>query len=277
MHITPSTPAARLASIVTVVLAFATAAACGGGTPSKPTPTVQGITIASSSDLIFIGASETFTATASLSTGGTQPVTGGTWGSDAPGVATVDATGKVTGTGSGMATIFVDYQGQRGTKAIRGLPNYQGTWSGSYAITGCAQTGDFARANFCSNFGVNRVLPTNFTLTQDRDRVQGRFFLGTLGGDGSGPVQSNGQLLFAGAIQDPAATIETSWTLASATPGRITGSLNFIWRAPSLSGDTRVSADIRDLNRTSTLTLRDSQSLQPLGTIDALLRAIAGR
>jgi hypothetical protein len=238
---------------------------------------VQGITVTSSSDLIFIGASDTFTATASLSTGGSQPVTSGAWGSDTPGVATVDATGKVTGVGSGMATIFVDYQGRRGTKLIRGLPNFQGAWSGSYAVTACTQNGDFARINFCSNFSVNRVLPTNLNLTQDRDRVQGRFFLGTLGGDGSGPVQGNGQLLLTGAIQDPAATLETTWSLVSPTAGRITGSLSFIWRTSGLSGDMRVSADIRDLNRTSSLAFQSVAQWSPGGAIDALLRGIGTR
>jgi hypothetical protein len=256
-------------------------AACGGssgGGNTAPTPTVQGITVSSSSDLIFIGASETFTATASMSNGGSQPISSGaSWGSDATGVATADSSGKVTGVGSGMATIFVDYQGRRGTKLIRGLPNYQGAWSGSYAITNCSQTGDFSRINFCSSFGVNRVLPTNLTLTQDRDRVQGRFFLGTLGGDATGPVQGNGQLLLTGAVQDPAATIETSWSVTSLTSGRINGSLSFIWRSPGLTGDARVNADIRDLNRTSGITRSIAGSLPSGHTVTDLLSALAAR
>jgi hypothetical protein len=266
----------NLPSIV-VSLFLLSACGGGGGTPSAPTPTVQGVTVTSSSDLLFIGASESFSASASLSTGGTQPITNGSWGSDTPGVATVDSSGRVTGVGSGQATIFVDYQGRRGTKLIRGLPNYQGAWSGSYAVTGCTQTGDFARINFCSNFGVNRVLPTNLNLTQDRDRVQGRIFLGSLGGDATGPVQGNGQLLLSGAIQDPATTIETSWNLASTTAGRITGTLSFLWRGTGLTGDVRVNADIRDLNRTSGLasTLRGPSATG--GSLDSLLRALTTR
>src|SRR5262245_28768234 len=129
----------RPTTILLVTFGTFISAACGGdgGTPAAPTPMVQSVTVASSSDLIFIGASETFTATAAMSSGGTQSVTGGTWGTDSPSVASVDSTGRVTGVGSGMATIFVDFQGRRGTKLIRGLPNYQGAWSGSYAITGC--------------------------------------------------------------------------------------------------------------------------------------------
>ena len=250
----------------------------GGSSPNAPT-TPQSVTVNSSSDLLFLGASETFTATASMPNGGSQSVTTGQWGSDAPSIASVEATsGRVSGVGSGMATIFVDYQGRRGTKLIRVLPNYQGTWSGSYFVRTCSHAGDFARFNFCSNFPENRVLPTNMNLTQDRDRVQGRFFLGTLGGDGSGPVQGNGELRLSGAVQDPAATIEVSWTLNSTGAGRITGSLSFLWRATGLSGDMRVSAEVRDLNRTSSIVSSAApRSLTGAGTLADLLRALEAR
>lgn len=251
----------------------------GGSTPAAPSPTVQSITVSSSSDLLSIGASETFTATASMSNGGSQTISGGSWGTDALFAATVEAaTGRVTGVGSGMATVFVDYQGRRGTKLIRVLPNYQGTWSGSYAIRTCSHTGDFARINFCGNFPENRVFPTNLNVTQDRDRVQGRFFLGSLGGDATGPVQADGRLLLAGAIQEPTSTIETSWTLQSTTAGRITGSFSFLWRGTGLSGDMRVTADIRDLNRTSSLVAPSSPRRSGAGAaLTDLLRALEGQ
>ena len=266
---------------ITLCVCLAVVGACGGeggGTPNAPTMP-QSVTVNSSSDLLFIGASETFTATASMSNGGSQAVTAGQWGSDAQSVASVEAaTGRVTGVGSGMATIFVDYQGRRGTKLIRVLPNYQGTWSGSYFIRTCSHSGDFARFNFCSNFPENRVFPTNMNLTQDRDRVQGRFFLGSLGGDGNGPVQGSGELRLVGAVQDPAATIEVSWTLNSPVAGRMTGSLSFLWRGTGLSGDMRVSADIRDLNRTSSIVSSASpRSVRTGATLADLLRALEGR
>jgi hypothetical protein len=240
---------------------------------------VQAVAVTSSSDLLFIGASETFAATTTMSDGTSRPATGGVWGSDAPSVASVDAgSGRVTGVGSGTATIFVDVQGRRGTKLLRGLPNYQGTWSGSYAIRSCSQTGDFSRINFCGNFQTNRVLPTNLNVTQDRDRVQGRFFLGTLGGDGNGPVQADGRLLLSGAIQDGGITIETQWGLDSTVAGRITGTLSFLWRTSGLVGDMRVSADIRDLNRTSTIATRSPFRTMPGGsTLADLLRALERR
>ena len=80
-------------------------------TPDTPAMILQSITVYSSSDLLYIGTSETFTATATMSDGSTKAVIGGVWGGDNPSVATVEATtGQVTIVGSGMVNVFVDYQ-----------------------------------------------------------------------------------------------------------------------------------------------------------------------
>jgi hypothetical protein len=102
---------------------------------------------------------------------------------------------------------------------------------------------------------VNSVWPTNFNLTQDRDQVQGRFSLGALSADTSGPVQTDGQLQMSGTIREGIFTIEVTWRLQSTTAGRITGSLSEVWWATGYSGDGRIAANIRDLNRTSTMTI----------------------
>jgi len=248
--------------------------------PTSPTPpaTVQSITVTSNSDLLYIGISETFTATMTMSDGTSKPVTAGVWGGDTPSVATVEAaTGRVTIVGSGMVTIFVDYQGRRGTKVIRGLPNYQGTWSGSYYIVSCSASGNLSGS--CTSFPVNQVFPTNLNLIQDRDRVTGKFYLGTLSADATGPIQTDGQLLLVGKIVYDIWSIDVSWRMMSATPGKITGSLSEIFLAAGYSGDIRISANIRDLNRTSTMTTElapgGPRLLNP--TLEDLIRALVGR
>jgi len=249
-------------------------------TPDVPVPTTQSITVTSSSDLLHIGTSEVFTATATMSDGSSKAVTGGVWGGDNTNVATVEAsTGKVTIVGSGMVSIFVDYQGKRGSIVIRGLPNYQGTWTGSYRITSCTCTGDFRAVNFCNNFPVNKVFPTDLNLTQDDDSVQGNFHLGTLVANTNGPIQTDGQLLLSGYIHEAPVTIDVSWRMQSKNPGQITGSLTQLWRMTGYSGDARIKANIRNLNRTSTVAITSIPitPLMPNPTLKDMIRALTRR
>jgi hypothetical protein len=236
----------------TCALGAALLTACGGGssaptTPTSPTAPTDPITITSQSDQLLIGVSETFTASGLG--------TASSWSSDSS-AATVEAgTGRVTGNASGEATIAVDSGGRRGTKLIRVLPNYQGTWSGSYRVTECSQTEQMARANFCGNsFEPTTVLPMSMTNTQTRDAVTSRLALGTIAGDGSGPVRSDGTLLLEGTVRSGDLSIDTNWNLQSAQAGRITGSANHILRSRTLTGEVRMSVNVRDLNRTSNIT-----------------------
>jgi hypothetical protein len=263
-----------------VALAF-TAVACGGGDsptgPSSRTP--SSITVNSSSDQLHVGASETFTATAVLDNGQTQAVTGGVWGGDAATVAAVEAsTGRVTGVGSGMVTVFVDYQGARGTKLMRILPNFQGTWSGSYIVNGCSQTGAFALADICGDtLSTNRVLPMSMTTTQSRDAVNGQFALGTIVGSGTGPVQTHGELNFAGTARSGDLSFDTFWSMHSSQPGRITGTSSFIIRFAGLSGEARADVTIRDLNRTSSVQSAEPVRGRPVRSLGDIASALGVR
>jgi hypothetical protein len=240
--------------------------------------TVQSIAVISSSDLLYIGISETFTATATMSDGSTKAVIGGVWGGDNPSVATVEVTtGQVTIVGSGVVNIFVDYQGQRGTKAIRGLPNYQGTWSGSYIINSCNATGDFLLAGFCDIFAVGTVAPIDLVLMQDQDRVTGRFYLGDLSAATTGPVATNGQLPLTGLVPSDPFTIDVLLQLQSTMPDQITGTLDMLWLATGFSGSAQLSCNILDLNRTSTMTMAPIPPRKLTPTLQDVLRALLKR
>src|ERR1700720_3653359 len=96
--------------------------ACGSSSPTAPatvaTPVVTAIRIAvnSSSDLMTVGTSETFTATVTRSDGSAATLgAGAVWNSDNPAVASIDSvSGLVSPRNGGQSTIFVDYQGVRG-------------------------------------------------------------------------------------------------------------------------------------------------------------------
>jgi hypothetical protein len=87
------------------VAALIVLAACGGGesgpTPGGPTPVPASLAISPPTDFLRLRASEALSAIATMSNGTTQTVTA-VWSSDNAGVASVDASGRVTGSGSGQ-------------------------------------------------------------------------------------------------------------------------------------------------------------------------------
>jgi len=239
---------------------------------------VEFITVISSSDLLYIGISETFTAMATMSDGSTKAVIGGVWSEDNPSVAMVDAiTGEVIIVGSGIVNIFVDYEGQQGTKAIRGLPNYQGTWTGSYTIITCDATGDFLIEDFCSYFSPGLVGPLDLVLTQTQDQIIGRFYLNLLSADAVGPIQTDGQLLLTGLVISAPYTIDVVMQLQSATPGQITGGMAQLHLASGWSGNGQLLCEISDLTRTSTMTMAQPTRHVMTPTLQDLMRALIRR
>jgi hypothetical protein len=175
------------------------------------------------------------------------------WGSDNPAVATVDpTTGRVTGVGNGRVTIWAENEGGRTIRALRGLPSYAGSWSGSYALTGCQSTGHFAESLFCQGFFQGQVLNVTFKLSQTEDRVTGTFALGGNIGtlDGS-TVAESGQLPITGTFTSTDTTIHLqNARLQSATAGTVTGGFDQVWSVPGSSGFGLLSCLIRDLTRT---------------------------
>ncbi len=242
---------ARGFSLVFVLASLAGSVSCGDdGGPAAPTATVTSITV-TGANLVHIGATEAYTASATLSNGSSQVPTC-VWGGDTLSVATVDqGTGRVTGVASGEITIWCDAQGTRGTKRLRVLPNYQGTWLGSYAIESCEQTGDFARVNFCRDFTRDRVLPTSANLTQQNDSVSGVFNLGQIQGQqASGPIALDGTLrLSVVHVGTSTFTITSNWVVNSTRAGQIGGSMLQIWREALSVGEGRIFSRVFNTNR----------------------------
>jgi hypothetical protein len=268
----------KRAFIVSVVGAVLVAACggSGGGGATAPSPTATAITISTpnNASMFSIGQTVTFSASAAMSNGSTQAVTG-TWGADAPGVATASGNGDIRFVGSGDVTVYVDYAGMRGTKRVRGLPNYQGTWVGSYAITGCEQSGAFAAIAFCGEFPNNVVLPLSFVFTQTNDSVSGTASLGTLrSNQASGPVGLDGTLALPATYQDGTFMLTESWMIQSREAGKITGRVSVIWRASGYSGEGRISGDLFNVNRTSSMTTGVAAPSSAPRTLQDLIRAV---
>jgi hypothetical protein len=213
----------------------------GGSAPTAPSPTATSIQV-SLPDVILVGTSETATATASWSNGSTQAVTSG-FQSDVPSVATAESGGRVTGVANGRANIYVVHLGAQGTKNIRVVPNYIGDWVGSYIVRTSTCTGDFLRAGICdSTFAPNRVFPTDLDLSQTRDVVTGRTFLGTIPSDTfTANVRDNGSIACSVVGRSGDGQFLQGWSINSTRQGSITGSFNLLFTLVGASGELRAT------------------------------------
>lgn len=248
--------------------------ACGDDKSSGTNPvapTVSAPKMNETTDMLFIGQTVTFTATG----------TGVTWGGDAPTVATVDAnTGAVTGVGNGRVTIWAQNAGGRTTRLLRVMPSYNGTWSGSYTVTGCQSSGDFTAVAFCSNVSIGQVLNMGFQITHNRDQVTGSFSLGDLQGTlSSGVVNEDGSLPLNGTIVSDIITIQLQNLRAtSPSAGTMKGQFDQVWGATGYTGTGRLSCDIRDVTRTSGAPVFFSRpSGIPVLTLEDAIRAVVQR
>ncbi len=243
---------------VVCMVACMGAAACGGGgskgSPAAPSsPVATSITVTAPSEMLKLGRSETFTASATMSDGSARPVVGGVWGGDAPSVATVEAsTGRVTGIGPGMVTVFVDYQGQRGTKLTRVVPDFHGWWSGSYFVEGCTATGAWADERTCDDVSAGEVLPADLVFWQDSDAIDGFLYLGSIEGNGRGTIEvAGGLVVTATAVLEEGVTVDSTWWLRSDQADRITGTLSWAIRVEGIPGDMRIDGRMRNMVRES--------------------------
>lgn len=244
----------QFGGLCAVVSAFVVLVSCGGGSgggPNNPSPTPTSITITSTGATMFLGQTETFSATFTLNNGNTQIVSGGTWGTDAPGVATVNpATGLVTAVGRGDVTIFIDAQGLRGTKRITVNVTYSGTWSGSYRFTSCSHSGDLAALDFCGLFPIGLTDSVVMTLTQTGSTVTGRTALdGLTSGQFSTPIAADGGLTFTAVFTDGVVTISQAWQVNIAQSGQMTGTVVQTWTGAGLNGNGVVSGTIQTVTR----------------------------
>jgi hypothetical protein len=232
---------------------------CGGGNngstppPIAPSGTVVSITVSSGGSSVYLGGVETFTATATLSTGGTQSLLVGTWSTSSAAIATVDsATGKVTGVANGTVTISLDYQGVRGSKSVRVVPFYAGNWAGSYIVSGCTQAQGFSDTNQCSNFPIGRSLQYGLQLAQAFDVVSGTTNIGLIGMSGdTETIQPDGSLNLTTNAFAGTTTIVASWTLISQSAGVLGGTLSQHWTDSVITGSMDITATLNPPTRLS--------------------------
>jgi hypothetical protein len=251
-HAMPLTLSRRLTTLGLAASLALVASACGKDkgssmsptSPSVPaTPTLSSLSIGGE-PAIRTGTSGDYTATATLSNGTSQVVTA-TWTSGDSAVATVDASGRVTGVTHGTVILTASYQGMTASRSIGVVNNYAGSWSGAVELRSCDQSGAFAASEWCESFGVGTRRPVGLVLTQtgsDRSQVSGTISLGSIGGAVSGSVTSEGHLNIGGTfgVTLEGLTINFTvggWDTSLGSPNEMTGHWALNQTAPGYAGN----------------------------------------
>jgi hypothetical protein len=222
---------------------------------NKSGPTTPGlieaktISVISARKTYCVGQTDTFTATVKMPDGSTIWITDGTWSSDTQNIATVDNAGLVTIVGEGWANITCAYGGKTGSKQIRGVGDYHGTWKGTYSIDGCNSSSDFSAAGFCDSHKGSGC-PIDLVLTQDGDVLQGTIDLGSLSTTVVASLELDGSLTLEGQINSDPYVIDIAIPCQWTESGQIFGPMIQAYTARGMTGSARLICNITSLKRT---------------------------
>jgi hypothetical protein len=235
----------RSRMLVALLCGFAAIVGCGDGKmpPSAPTPTVVALALSPATDLLKIKSTEKFAATATLTDGTPRSVLAN-WGSDAPGIAAAAGDGTVTGVGSGEVTIFAEYEGLRATRRLRVVPEYAGSWIGTYRTTACVETGDWV-FDSCGGIDRARSFTLSLALLQTGATVSGgiRIYSDIPSVQLSGSVATNGALDLSGGVAYSLPNCTQScffqivdWVVVSSDNLQFSGEFTIRVSSPALQG-----------------------------------------
>jgi hypothetical protein len=242
-----------------VAVALIGAVVCGKNptapspSPAQPTPTA--LAISPSTDLLTIKAVETFSASATYSDGTSRTVQAA-WTSDNTAVATVDASaGRATGVGPGEATVAAAYQGMEVTRLLRVVPDYDGKWSGSHAVTSCTDDGAWAQVDACKEFLASSPFRFALALSQTRDTVTGTVDFGSPGSV-EGTVRMSGHLTLSGTFTETVEdmTLETTvsdWETLTLDNERMSGRFTVRFRMLGVDGSVRFKNELQTVAKMS--------------------------
>lgn len=131
------------------------------------------------------------------------------------------------------------------------IPSYAGTWTGTYLVSSCTNSGFFADATFCSGV-LSTIASVTFTLAQSDRTVTGTFKLGSLvSSQATATVATDGSLTIVAPVQDGVFSIATTWTVQQLATAALTGQTQQVWTASGQTGGATLQGSIVNVTRTS--------------------------
>ena len=150
-------------------------------------------------------------------------------------------------------------------------PNYAGTWTGTYTVSSCTNSGFFADASLCSSV-LNTTAAFGFVLTQSNRTVTGTFSLGSLSSlPVSTTIGNDGSLTLSAPVLQGSFTLNTTWTLQQATAGALTGQTRQVWTVTGQSGDAVLQGSIVSAARVSAVRLDQTSPHPPITSLQELV------
>lgn len=142
-----------------------------------------------------------------------------TWSVDPAGVVAVDRQGRVTPVANGTALVIATLGQRSASKSVRVLPDYSGTWSGHYIITGCTGAAD---PRTCSRItirsdGSRITYPFTVVIAQERDQVTGTLTDAPREFPISGLVRQSGALVIEATLPRSGSEAERIFSWSSTT------------------------------------------------------------
>lgn len=256
----------RSVRVLVVIGIVILAADCGGTSPTRPSDAgVLRVEVAGPVALLT-STSTSYTVVATL-VDGSERTLRSTWTSSDPAIATIDANGRLEGRAHGSTTITASYAGGSASKVVRLVNNYAGTWSGSYVIRACSDTGELTDhdGGWCAagpgrvGTVVNRILLALGQDGSDLTKITGTF--GSYPESLTGVVMADGKLVLSGTLilrdfDDASIVLWTvqlnDWQTTLSSPDDMTGhwseALNSLrWRV----GTAHTENELVTMHRTS--------------------------
>ncbi len=206
-----------------IALSLAVLVSSCGGSDSSPSAVGESLTV-SVPPVVAVAESVAVTASAA------GVAVSGTWRSADPAIASVTASGRVTGVRTGQTTVTVTYRGAESAATVRVVPECQGEWSGTYRLQTCTPGPTEAyRAAWCT--GVEGTTGTvTFTMARsgatvtEQSTVNGIAFPAAVT-----QIAADGSIEFAStASTTPARQTAAQWTVNSSSPGQLAGTAHWV-------------------------------------------------